>query len=79
MARQRRGRGASRAARNWYIVQRRRQDEGDGVGTGDQGDTPTVHDFGPDYIESRDIPENALLDEHGNPILDENGDFILTE
>ena len=79
MARLRRGRGASRAARNWYIVQRRRKDEGDGVGTGDQGSTPTIHDFGPDYIEPRDIPENALLDEHGNPILDENGDFILTE
>ena len=79
MARLRRGRGASRAARNWYIVQRRRKDEGDGVGTGDQGDTPTYPSYGPDHIEARDIPANALLDEHGNPILDENGDFILTE
>jgi hypothetical protein len=74
-----RGRGASRAAQNWYSVERRRKDLGDGVGSGDNGGTPTLNHFGPGYIESRDIPLNALLDEFGNPILDENGDFILTE
>ena len=72
-------RGATSAQRSWYVVQRRRKDEGDGVGTGDNGGTSTIIDFIPGYIEPRDIPENALLDEHGNPILDENGDFILTE
>ncbi len=72
-------RGASRAAQNWYVIQRRKGILGNGVAAGDNGGTDTIEDFGPSFIEPRDIPENALLDEHGNPILDENGDFILTE
>jgi len=77
MARLKRGRGATLAMQNWYIVQRRRGDLGDGVNSGNNGGTPTAATYGPNYIEPRDIPAGALLDENGNPILDENGDFII--
>lgn len=40
-------------------------------------ETPTLHYYAPGYLDTVEIPENALIDSDGNPILDENGDFIL--
>jgi|GEM_PF-5368018 hypothetical protein len=56
MADLKRGKGTTTAMKNWYVVQKRLGILGNGVGSGDNGGTPTVVDFGPDYVEPRDRP-----------------------